>query len=238
MNKLIKISFDHYILVDDGELKIGTFIYSKVPNLDTDQKIRQASSQELALKSFEPDLEIYRITHSTEPLEKKHSTNGVIPPIPVFDKIKPLSLIQSRKIEYGYDLNQLSSERLSTRFNENSGYHKFVFVEAYKEGFDRALEILGDKMFNRQDVIHALTYGVREAKKGRNHSQILEEYRDVHLQQQSEWDIDIEMECKKIQTFCDKCNSIVSLDNPCKNNDCNNWIQKIESDGFINLKKV
>ena len=63
-----------------------------------------------------------------------------------------LSIKNCEAIERGYDLENLSRDGLSTRFNENSGYHKFVFVEAYKEGFQKALEILGDKKFSELDM--------------------------------------------------------------------------------------
>jgi hypothetical protein len=65
-----------------------------------------------------------------------------------------LSLKNCEAIANGYDLDELSTSRLSTRFDENSGYHKFVFVEAYKEGFLKAMEILGDKKFSEKQLKH------------------------------------------------------------------------------------
>ena len=58
----------------------------------------------------------------------------------------------------------------------------------------KAIEILGDKNFSRQDVIHALTYGVRESKMGKTHSQILEEYKSIQLLEQKEFDVEIIIE--------------------------------------------
>lgn len=72
---------------------------------------------------------------------------------------KKLSLKNCEAIANGYDLDDLSRERLSTRFDENSGYHKFVFVEAYKEGFLKAMEILGDKKFTEKELTMLFAYG-------------------------------------------------------------------------------
>jgi hypothetical protein len=69
---------------------------------------------------------------------------------------------------------------------------------AFKSGFNKAMELNKDKVFTRQDIIHALTYGVREAKIGRTHSQILEEYRTNHLQQPTEIDVEIVTESMNI----------------------------------------
>lgn len=111
-------------------------------------------------------------------------------------KLNKLSFNNCLSIELGCDLDVLSenhAEEIYVR-NEND-YNELANFENrkrnFEDGFKKAIEILGNKNFNRQDIIHALTYGVREAKNGRNHSQILEEYRDIHLQQQTEFDVEI-----------------------------------------------
>ena len=102
---------------------------------------------------------------------------------------KKLSLKNCEAISNGYDLDELAHSGLKKETAGFFFYQSTGFIKGFHEGFQKALEILGDKKFNRQDVVHALTYGVREAKNGRNHSQILEEYRDVNLTQQTEWDV-------------------------------------------------
>ncbi len=110
--------------------------------------------------------------------------------------IGKLSIKNCEAIANGYDLDELASERLSTRFNENSGYHKFVFVEAYKEGFQKALSILGDKKFSEDDMLKAVEYGVQsvlQAIPGLTSAQsVLDSYKQSL--QQTEWDVEIEME--------------------------------------------
>lgn len=111
-----------------------------------------------------------------------------------------LSLKNCQAIENGYDLDELSTSRLSTRFNVNDGYHKFVFVEAYKEGFQKALEILGDKKFDEEDILIAIEAGYHA---GVNHNVDEEEQGDKIIRlkdlvipslQQTQWDVEIEME--------------------------------------------
>jgi hypothetical protein len=117
--------------------------------------------------------------------------------------VKKLSLKNCEAIERGYDLDELASERLSTRFDENSGYHKFVFVEAYKEGFQKALEILGDKKFSEEDVLKELN------KLNTMPNSTLDTFTDdgemVTMKwfeqslQQTEWDVSVEIE--QLATF-------------------------------------
>ena len=97
-----------------------------------------------------------------------------------------LSIKNCEAITNGYDLDELASERLLTRFDENSGYHKFVFVEAYKEGFQKALEILGDKKFSEKDMYGFADYSWKYSE--RTHPTY-----DEKSLQQTEWDVVILM---------------------------------------------
>ena len=137
-----------------------------------------------------------------------------------------LSLKNCQAIELGYDLDELID-----RAFDNMGYHSTVthheesqFKLGYKVAFKEAIEILVNEKFNRQDVIHALTYGVREAKNGRTHSQILEEYRNTHLIQQTEWDVEI-VTTKRME------NGKSGLDVPIIK-------PKLDADGCLILKKI
>jgi len=72
---------------------------------------------------------------------------------------KRLSKQNCNEIFNVVDVEKLASTRLSIRFNENSGYHKFVFVEAYKEGFNKAMELNKDKLFTVDDMKKAIAFG-------------------------------------------------------------------------------
>ena len=142
-----------------------------------------------------------------------------------------LSLKNCEAIERGYDLDELASERLSTRFDENSGYHKFVFVEAYKEGFQKALEILVDKKFSEEDMIKFMQFTISIEELG-NTSSVSTSTAKYYLDnftsnlQQTEWDVEIEMEYKQ------------QLANGYKNQYENVLVPKLDADGCLILKRI
>jgi hypothetical protein len=116
-----------------------------------------------------------------------------------------LSLNNCQAIANGYDLEELATEKLSTRFNETDGYHKFVFVEAYKEGFQKAVEILGDKKFTKNDILIAMIcmqgQEVFYEKTFEETQETRKLYIDNYIQslQQTEWDVSVEIE--QLATF-------------------------------------
>jgi hypothetical protein len=73
-----------------------------------------------------------------------------------FDNSKEkLSLKNCQAIELGYDLDVLAKEECE--YNQDSlRQYDSKFIEFYKEGFQKALEILGDKKFSEEDVIKAI----------------------------------------------------------------------------------
>jgi hypothetical protein len=77
MNKLIKISATHYIVVDDSEIKEEVYVYREKDGVIF-----------LALYTDELSFaDCKKITHSTQPLERYEGTEVL-----VFRKIKPLRL--------------------------------------------------------------------------------------------------------------------------------------------------
>ena len=138
---------------------------------------------------------------------------------------RKLSKQNCQAIENGYDLENLSRERLSTRFNENSGYHKFVFVEAYKEGFLKAMEILGDKKFSVKDMEKLMfaTIEFTEQKEGETYP-FLKSF--IQSLQQTEFDVELVMEC---------CGNYST---PCKYNCEYGQKPKLDSDGCLILRII
>ena len=139
-----------------------------------------------------------------------------------------LSLKNCQAIELGYDLDELASERLSTRFDENSGYHKFVFVEAYKEGFQKALEILGDKKFSEEDINNAMNWIMTQYFEFNEQPTTGKREHYIQSLQQTEWDVDILEEC--LDKNCDGIN---------KKGECiTTGKPKIDEDGYLILKRI
>ena len=105
---------------------------------------------------------------------------------------RKLSKQNCEDIERGYDLENLSRERLSTRFDENSGYHKFVFVEAYKEGFLKAMEILGDKMYTESHMAYMMAKTCEFVENHLDRISSVEFFNNtIKSLQPKEWDVEI-----------------------------------------------
>lgn len=159
-----------------------------------------------------------------------------------------LCLKNCESIERGYNLDELVeeyTENILRPYNSEieSQKSRILFygagIESFKEGFKKALSILGDKNFSRQDVIHALTYGVRESKMGKTHSQILEEYKSIQLLEQTEFDVEIEMTWIPLMTYCNSCNKACHKDDLCENKEnCGNWKPKLDKNNCFILKRI
>lgn len=128
--KLIKISENYYIVVDDSEIK-DCYYYNLL-----DKVIRFGNNLNHPYH--------YKITHSTEPLEG----------------VESISLSEVKEAISGYSVEKMANELILTRFNETDGYHKLVFVEAYVKGFKAHQELVKDKLFTIEDMQKAYTHGV------------------------------------------------------------------------------
>ena len=117
-----------------------------------------------------------------------------------------LSLKNCQAIEDGYDLDELAKEYFKST-NENAVLWRHI---DFKAGFQKALEILGDKKFSEDDVNLAFVLG-----KNKDESRI-NKLINSKLQQ-TEWDVIIKTTCDGMVTglccseVCD-CNIIPKLD--------------------------
>jgi hypothetical protein len=98
-----------------------------------------------------------------------------------------LSLKNCQAIERGYDLDELG---MGYDLYENINF--VGQMRAYKAGFQKALELLGDKKFSEDDLMEAYSRGQTNSP--------------IQSLQQTEWDVEIVMEkvdlsfgCYKIQ---------------------------------------
>ena len=95
--------------------------------------------------------------------------------------MKKLSLKNCDAISNGYDLDELGLD-----------YYKLVFgnTKSYKDGFQKALELMGNKKFSEDDVRKAIEFGMKSYHSwyDRNEDEFIQSL------QQTEWDVEIEME--------------------------------------------
>ena len=96
-----------------------------------------------------------------------------------------LSLKNCQAIENGYDLDELVEERFGETFWHDGDKY-------FKEGFQKALEILGDKKFSEEDMRKAYFQGDYDALYDGAYSE--KENKFIQSLQQTEWEVEIEME--------------------------------------------
>jgi len=116
-----------------------------------------------------------------------------------------LSLKNCEAIERGYDLDELFN-----KVDESIDFSEFDFT-SFRLGFQKALEILGDKKFSEEDVISMI-------EKSRE-TGLTAEYLILN-NQQTEWDVEVEMWFHGTR------------------HKKGEWIPKLDADGCLILKRV
>lgn len=101
-----------------------------------------------------------------------------------------LSLENCQAIERGYDLDEMASHNsLSYTWLESNEKDKAIMskygIEGFKAGFQKALEILGDKKYSEDNLLQAIEMYHGEGKT------LIEIIKSL---QQTEWDVEMEME--------------------------------------------
>ena len=118
-----------------------------------------------------------------------------------FDNPKgKLSLKNCEAIELGYDLDELAKV-----FHEQ---HKFASshiadITSFKLGFQKALEILGDKKFTENNIDEAFDAGYEMLDSPKNYNDVLKEFKESL--EPTEWDVEIVMDkdCYSSAGRCD-----------------------------------
>jgi hypothetical protein len=151
--------------------------------------------------------------------------------------INKLSIKNCQAIERGYDLEELAvnyaNAELSKEFTSKVG-NFYGFSSSYIEGFKKALELLEDKKFSEKDLLKSLHKLADSFIRGYPYHQDLdfqEGNQIIQSLQQTEWDVEIEMECPQCQEwgYVSECRK-----------DCNKkFLQpKLDSNGCLILKRI
>ena len=124
-----------------------------------------------------------------------------------------LSLKNCQAIENGYDLDELADE-----------YYKRLEVVPYKSngfksGFQKALEILGDKKFSADEIIKAYNEGWSL------------NYDYFQSLQQTEWDVEIVMENSVCNGYKNQPDNVIGFIAEYKS------VPKLDEDGCLILKR-
>ena len=102
-----------------------------------------------------------------------------------------LSIKNCQAIERGYDLDELANKEYLDGYDTTN-----LCRLAFKDGFQKALEILSDKKFSSGQLLNAMDL-VWQWVNGEDYGcKTLTEVQDKHIQslQQNEWDVEVEKE--------------------------------------------
>jgi hypothetical protein len=103
--------------------------------------------------------------------------------------VNKLSLENCQAIERGYDLDELVKSEC-----KNSSYNDLnhLVERGFKAGFQKALEILGDKKFTEKDMEEAFSDGQLNQLHNQKYFSGSKAY--IQSLQQTEWDVEIVMD--------------------------------------------
>jgi hypothetical protein len=77
-------------------------------------------------------------------------------------KLHNLSLKNCEAIANGYDLDELAFQSSMSDVKEHSDMYRYLAMRFFKEGFQKALEILGDKKFSEEEVYSLLEQSMKD----------------------------------------------------------------------------
>lgn len=164
MNKLIKLSDQHYVVADDSEIKVDDYYVGWANNYSTEPKQRWVLYNLVSTTNGDTPR---KITHSTEPLEYKYGSQkqgfnmgAMSSDIKlVYDLIKPLSLSEVEEAIQGY-----SFEKMADSLFEKESHHilhpQHQMRECYIKGFKAHQELTKDKLFSVEDIEQAMIEGI------------------------------------------------------------------------------
>lgn len=189
MEKLIKINDEHYVVVDDSEIKENDWIY------DLEENVIYLIKKEM-LGVFL--LSCRKITHSTQPLEQKtnsHSQGFNMKAMSsdvelIFHKIKSLSLSEVQEAIQGYSVEKMAIE--CSNFYQDpqmiDEYENKQNIIMYKHGFKAHENLVKDKLFTIEDMINCFN-AAREMSYKRPEWQHFSHYYEKNLTPKTEWEI-------------------------------------------------
>ena len=161
-----KLSEEHYIVVDDSEIKEGDWI--GFPNLKKFVPVQYLGGD---LTGGEK-----KITHSTQPLEW---FGGEIIFLSEVKELLGVVDVEKKANEYFTETNPYHPEY-------NEGLHI-----GYKVGYNQALEDNKDRKYTREDLLDAYTWGFLEGtERGDDVTDSVNKFSQA-LQPKTEWEVEI-----------------------------------------------
>ena len=136
-----------------------------------------------------------------------------------------LSLKNCQAIELGYNLDELAKEEIL--YNDQKR-------EWWKQGFQKALELMGDKEFSVDDVkiamLNAIQMSPYQGEQFRKDNDYHMATDIIQSLQQTEWDVEVEMRSKNIDELRESNEGFL--------NNSNLYVPKLDQDGCLIITRV
>ncbi len=117
---------------------------------------------------------------------------------------------------------------------------EYISEIAFKAGFQKALELIGDKKFSEEDMIVFGEYCRSELDGLMKTKGLFNEFKQIKSLQKNEWRVEVEIEWDPKSTRCDECGEGGNyMNTPCDHpNNCNHWSAKYDSENCLILKRI
>lgn len=189
MNKLIKLSEEHYIVVNDSQIKESDcFIIESLINDPFFTILTANSEKEGKIKGR------LKVIFSTKAVEFYEGESGEV--IKHYDKIKPLPLSEVKEAIYGYSVENMASVAAFCNAGFITTEDEYdVAISYYHQGFKAHQELVKDKLFTIEDIINAYKLGIEDSENVRlfGKEDIISKFENImkkSLLSKTEWDIE------------------------------------------------
>lgn len=193
--KLIKLTEDHYIIVNNSEIKMDDYY------LDDTNAVRLALTE---AESYWTHRKHYgKVTHSTTPLEQLYSApDGSIPY--VYDRVQPLSLSEVKELLGEVDVEKKAEHSSELQEGTYTPQHKITYKHGYIDGYNQSLEDNKDKKYTEEDMRVLFASTLQNAPSTESHTRMISdrEYRNFVMdtlydrlillfQPKTEWEVEL-----------------------------------------------
>ena len=174
---LIKIADDHYIVVDDSEIKKGDWV---------------VGCTKTVVQCMYPEnvhhRDVKKITHSTQPLEllSENGLSGM-----GFSKVRPLNVFEVKELLGVVDVEKsMWYERNLQNPYPSDSPSNTGFNKGFELGYNQALEDNKDRKYTREDLLDAYTWGFLEGtERGDDVTDSVNKF-SQSLQPKTEWNVE------------------------------------------------
>lgn len=195
MNKLLKLSETHYIIVDDSEMKENDYRFN------TQRKYYKQVDKE-GVEYYNKRNDVFKkIIYSTEPIEVTIESPDVEQSEVTqfnFNKIKSLSLLEVEELINGYNVEKMAFEAVIDYkpFKEVEDYKDYarldkLFVYGFHNGFNAHQKLVKDKLFTVEDMLDAMGFAAAmdNTRPIQHLKEEAEEYIKTEKLPKTEWDV-------------------------------------------------